>query len=116
MRIRTFLHVRPPFVDVAATTPFALLDSLKEHEIAYAVPSGPIETHGSVARSYATPPGAQALKGSGVSLHVAPPSVEKPATRPRAPPSDHRSCCHAPIRFPGSAGLTAIDGSTSAFA
>jgi hypothetical protein len=45
------LHVCPPSADVAARTAFALLVASKESETAYARPSGPIDTHGSLARS-----------------------------------------------------------------
>src|SRR3954471_8021835 len=72
-----------------------------------------METQGSEARSYPSPP-AQALKGSGVSPQVLPPSNEKPATRPCAPPFDQRSCCQVPMTLLVFAGLTATHGSTSA--
>ena len=49
--IRRLRHVLPPFVEVAAATALLLFDALNEIETAYAVPSGPIETHGSEARS-----------------------------------------------------------------
>src|SRR5207249_8620368 len=102
--------------EVAAATeltPFAT--TLKEIDTVYAVPSGPIDTHGSDARSKFSPPGAHELKGSGVSPQLAPPLSEYPATRPCAPPKLNRSCCQTPTRFAGLAGLTEIQGSTSAF-
>src|SRR5713226_2428447 len=77
-----------------------------------------METQGSEARSYWSAvgvPDAQASKGSVVSPQVLPPSNEKPATRPCAPPFDQRSCCQTPTMFEESAGFTATYGSTSAF-
>jgi hypothetical protein len=47
---------------------------LNEIDTEYAVPSGPNDTHGSDARSYFNPPGAQALNGCGVRAQVEPPS------------------------------------------
>src|SRR4051794_23497981 len=44
-----------------------------------------------------------------------PPFVLTPATWPREPPFDQRSCCHAPTMLPWFAGLTSIQGSTSLF-
>src|SRR5690349_3149360 len=73
-----------------------------------------METQGSEARSYPSPP-AQALKGSGVSLQVFPPLKEEAATKPCAPPFDQRSCWKAPMMLLVFAGLTATQGSTSAF-
>src|SRR5205823_13321198 len=87
---------------------------LSEIATAYALPSGPIETQGSDARSKLKPPGAQALKGSVVSPQVRPLLNEKPATRPWAPPKLFRSCCQTPTTLPALAGLTATQGSTSA--
>src|SRR5262249_15531142 len=105
----------PPSVLFVASTPAA-----------YAVPSGPIETHGSDARLYGLPVngsriafGAHALNGSVVSPQVAPPSELKPATRPCAPPFDQRSCCQTPTTFawlvPTAAASPAPCGSTWAF-
>src|SRR5262249_34613092 len=44
-----------------------------------------------------------------------PPSVLTPATRPRDPPFDHRSCCQPPTMLLELTGLTATIGSTSLF-
>src|SRR5215471_10591276 len=78
-----------------------------------------MDTHGSDARSNGATCGengaAHALKGSTLSRQLWPPSNEKPATRPLAPPSLQRSCCHAATRFLVARGLSAIEGSTSAF-
>ena len=85
----------------------------------YAAPFGENVTHGSEARSksppFATVPPEQNVNFANVVFQVAPPSVEYPVARPRAPPSDHRSCCQTPTMFSGSAGFTATQGSTSAF-
>src|SRR5262249_47479216 len=45
---------------------------------------------------------------------VRPPSNDEAARFPFAPPFDHRSCCHTPMRLEALAGLTATKGSTSA--
>src|SRR5918999_2918239 len=52
LMVRTRRHVRPPSTDVAAVTAFrAVPASLNDKATAYARPSGPMETQGSVARS-----------------------------------------------------------------
>src|SRR5262249_60664506 len=53
----------------------------------------------------ATPPGARG--GPGL--------VQSPATGPRPPPFDHRSCCQPPTMLLELSGLTATIGSTSLF-
>jgi hypothetical protein len=53
--------------------------------------------------------------GGGGSAQVLPPSVEKAVLRPRALPLDQRSCWKAAMMSDRWAGLTATDGSTSAF-
>jgi hypothetical protein len=52
-------HVRPPSLDVAAPIEPPLSFASNEIVTAYAVPSGPMSTHGSDARSYGRP-----VKGS----------------------------------------------------
>src|SRR3954470_13929158 len=80
------------------------------------MPSGPIETHGSVARSYGSPPATQMLNGSACcEPHVAPPSNDAPDISACAPPFDQRSCCQTAIWLAVLAGLTALNGSTSVF-
>src|SRR5437763_16662588 len=75
-----------------------------------------METHGSDARSYGSPPGAHMLNGNGVrDPQVAPPSTEAAAMSACAPPFDQRSCCQTAIWLAGFAGLTALNGSTSVF-
>lgn len=69
------LQVWPPSVETDAATALLLFDWLNEIDTEYAVPSGPIDTHGSDARSYARPP-AHALNGRFVCFHVRPPSNE----------------------------------------
>src|SRR5690349_6174713 len=88
------------------------LGDTSRSQTAYAVPSGPMETQGSEARLYGVPvngskmaPGAQPLKGRGVSPQVLPPLSENPATKPCAPPFDQRSCCQTPMIFFWLAGL-----------
>src|SRR5690242_17013396 len=71
-------------------------------------------THGSEARSYASPPGAHRDTGQVTSRNDRPPSRENAAAMPRAPPSLQRSCCQAPTTSPGKNRLVAKDGSTSA--
>src|SRR5258707_15723689 len=88
-------QVMPPLLEVTAATPVSLLPppltvlSVAARATAYAVPSGPMETQGSEARSYGFPAngseralGAHALKGRVVSPQLVPPLDEKPATRP----------------------------------
>ena len=90
---------------------------MNEIAIWYAAPFGENVTHGSEARSksppFATVPPEQNVNLAKVVFQVAPPLVEYPVARPRAPPSDHRSCCQTPMMLRGFAGLTATQGSTS---
>ena len=44
---------------------------------------------------------------------LAPPFMVTPATSPREPPFDQRSCCQTPIMLFAFVGLTSIQGSTS---
>jgi hypothetical protein len=46
-------------------------------------------------------------------VQLAPPFIVTPATFPREPPFDQRSCCQTPIMLSAFAGLTSIHGSTS---
>src|SRR6266699_2235103 len=106
--IRRWLpQVLPPSLEVTVATPVSLLPLIvllvASRPTAYAVPSGPMETQGSEARSYGAPvngslmaPEAHPLKGSVLSLQRLPPSNENPATRPWAPPLFQRSCCETP--------------------
>src|SRR6266436_7347099 len=123
---RALPQVWPPVVEVTAATPVSLTPPpltvvlVASRPTAYAIPSGwpgppgPMETQGSEARLYGAPVngskmalGAHALKGRVVSPQVAPPSNEKPATNPCAPPLFQRSCCQTPTIFPARCGLTA---------
>src|SRR6266852_1682334 len=91
---RVPVQVLPPSLEVTVATPVSLLPltvlSVASRPMAYAVPSGPMETQGSEARSYAAPVNgsliapvpAHALNGRSVSPQDPPPSDEKPATRP----------------------------------
>ena len=116
-------QVSPPSADretsIALAEPGANEPPVVESDIAHAVPSGPIETHGSVARSKSPPlaalPPPQRENAKGRVAQVAPPSKETAATSPRADPLDHRSCCHMATRWPGLEGFAARLGSTSAF-
>src|SRR5215467_7370141 len=78
-----------------------------------------MDTQGSDARSNGATwwknGAAHSLNGSTLSRQLRPPSNEKPATRPLAPPSFQRSCCHAATRFRVARGFSASEGSTSAF-
>src|SRR5437588_9964573 len=78
-----------------------------------------METQGSEARSKGATclanGAAQALNGSTLSCQLRPPSTDQPATRPFEPPSLQRSCCHVATRLRERAGLSAMNGSTSAF-
>src|SRR6266702_2397701 len=59
IRTLRFFHVSPPSVEVAAATALLLFDALNEIDTVYAIPNGwvlgfiagPMETHGSDARS-----------------------------------------------------------------
>src|SRR5215212_10283528 len=109
-------HVAPPFVDRLARIAVMKPLGSSASAIWWAVPSGPKDTHGSVARvaSGSVEP-AQVLHGIGATaVQVAPPSVERPVPRPFEPPSVQRSCCQTPTRLFGFVGLTATHGSTSA--
>jgi hypothetical protein len=89
-------QVLPPSLEVTVATPVSLLPapplavSVASKPTAYAVPSGPIETQGSEARSYGVlvngstmaPVPAHTLNGRAVSWKVLPLSNENPATRP----------------------------------
>ena|SRR6266545_3100718 len=80
------------------------------------MPSGPIETHGSEARSYVSPPGAHMLNGSACcEPHVTPPSNDAAAINACAPPFDQRPWCQTAIWLAVLAGFTALNGSTSVF-
>ncbi len=72
-------------------------------------------TQGSDARANTPPAHCVNGEAAGV-LQVVPPSTETAVARPRAPPSDKRSCCHAATRWFGLEGLIARCDSTSAFA
>src|SRR6266511_4451586 len=50
------------------------------------------------------------------SVHDWPPSLLTPATSPRAPPSDQRSCCQLATLLLASVGFTSTQGSTSVLA
>src|SRR5512132_952758 len=50
------------------------------------------------------------------SLHELPPFVLTPATRPREPPSDQRSCCQVATMLSAFVGFTSTQGSTSVLA
>src|SRR5215813_13182125 len=67
-----------------AASPF--LTPLRASAIWYAVPSGEIAAHGSLARSY-TPPEQTENRGD-ETVHVTPPSMEAAAIKPLAAPSD----------------------------
>ena len=116
---RRFCQVRPPSTDVTAATPLWLSLALNTRPWLYALPSGPIETHGSDARSNGATcvpdEAAQALYGSTLSCQLRPPSADQPATRPLEPPSLQRSCCQVATRLRVAAGFSAMNGSTSAF-
>src|SRR5260221_12536233 len=75
-------------------------------------------TQGSDARSKLPPlagvPPLQRAIGAEVRVHVPPPSNVNAVTGPREPPPDQRSCCHAPMKWLGLAGSTAMEGSASA--
>ena len=60
-------------------------------------------------------PPAQVVNRGAVGNQFWPPSREKPASSPWAPPSNHRSCCQNPTTLFGFVGLTATEGSTSEF-
>src|SRR4029450_802230 len=61
----------------------------------------------------ACPPGNTLILGITTCCQLVPPLRLTPATRPRAPPLDQRSCCQMPAMLSGSVGLTSIHGSTS---
>ena len=111
-------QLAPPSVERLTSTalraPTASAAPVKAMPICRTV--GPLTaTQGSDARAN-TPP-AHCVNGAACGvLQVAPPSTETAVARPRAPPSDKRSCCHAATRWFGSEGLIARCDSTSAFA
>jgi hypothetical protein len=109
---RGALHVNPPFVEKLAKSPWSKFASLNASASWCTRPFDPNETHGSVARWY-RPPAQSVTPGIGTDVHDDPPFVLTPATSPREPPFDQRSCCQIPTRFAVLVGLTSIHGSTS---
>jgi hypothetical protein len=114
------LQERPPSSDfetriaLSGRPPAAVMPPLAERLIAWRSPFGAKECQGSEARTQSGfPP--HVLKGSVTCVQLPPPFVLTPATRPRAPPFDQRSCCHVATMFSGSVGLTSTHGSTSVF-
>src|SRR5215212_4069319 len=74
------------------------------------VPSGPADSHGSVAES-AVPPVHTVRPGIVLRFHVLPPSNDDPIRSLRA--VKPRSCCQVATMFRGFDGLTVIAGSIS---
>ena len=117
-------QVRPPSLERLASIALRLLAPkvlpLTARPIRCAVPSLPISTQGSLARSKspllpgAAPP--QRDSGCKVRTQVAPPSKLVALTSARAAPSLQRSCCQAATRCCALAGARASEGSTSASA
>jgi hypothetical protein len=112
-------QVVPPFRDRLVTTALCAVERSNEMLIAWRVPEpfsglGDHESHGSDDRSYWVLP-VHLLSGGLVIDQLVPPLRDTPATRPCAPPSDHRSCCQKPTRFMEFCGLTSNHGSTSVF-
>src|SRR6185312_15928050 len=122
MTVAGGLHVLPPSIDRLASTaldePLANVSPVNAIPIWYAMPSGPIATHGSLARAKSPPfaalPPVQRESAACDHVQVAPASNEYAARSPRAPPSVQRSCCQTPIRCDGFCGSIATYGSTSA--
>ena len=79
---------------------------------ATALQSGEIVTQGSLARWYVPPE--QLEKCADEVFQLWPPSIDTAESKPLAPPSVQRSCCHAPSRCWGFFGSTATFGSTGA--
>src|SRR5215213_4136237 len=116
------LQVRPPSVErlttwlVGPASPPAARTgvSVNVSVARYAVPSGPVDTHGSLVRS-SGPPVQREMPGTSTVFQVAPPSCVTATTLLSAPPSTtKRSCCHTAIALRGSFGFTANEGSASA--
>src|SRR5215510_1030637 len=78
------------------------------------MPFGAKDSHGSVARCN-VPPEHSVIPGMTTDCHVVPPSKLTPATSPRDPPSDQRSCCQNATMLFGFVGVTSTHGSTSLF-
>src|SRR5262249_15696613 len=78
------------------------------------MPFGAKDSHGSVARCN-VPPEHSVIPGMTTDCHVVPPSKLTPATSPRDPPSDQRSCCQNATMLSGFVGFTSTHGSTSLF-
>src|SRR5262249_41846411 len=78
------------------------------------MPFGAKDSHGSVARCN-VPPEHSVIPGTTTDCHVVPPSKLTPATSPRDPPSDQRSCCQNATMLFGFVGFTSTHGSTSLF-
>src|SRR5262245_12976778 len=79
-----------------------------------AMPFGAKDSHGSVARCK-VPPEHCVIPGTTTDCHVEPPSKLTPASSPRDPPSDQRSCCQNATMLLGFVGFTSTHGSTSLF-
>src|SRR5262245_975163 len=101
----------------AASTALRVLVAATDRPIDQRSPLGAHDTHGSDERPKSPPlagvPPAQTLKCGIEYAKLTPPLWLTAATRPWAPPSDHRSCCQNPATSLGLVGLTASQGSTS---
>src|SRR5512140_1687398 len=103
------LQENPPSTErltiTALDAPGPNVGPLIEIAIWCAVPSGEIVIQGSDARAKSIPlaalPPVQRVKAAAVRVHVRPASSDTPVSKPRAPPSDQRSCCHTPMRWLG---------------
>ena len=115
-------QVRPPFFDRLVRSALRPLPpgrfaggSMSSARLIWCtVPFGENDSHGSEARSN-VPPEHSVIPGIATDVHDVPPFMLTPATSPREPPSDQRSCCQKPATSFGFTGLTAIHGSVSLF-
>src|SRR5262245_33856952 len=96
---------KPPSVDLLTKTPLGISGDgeWNSRPATYTSPLGANVTHGSLVR-WAIPPEAWVMLGMTTFVQWLPPSVLTPATSPRAPPLDQRSCCQMPTRCCGLVG------------
>jgi hypothetical protein len=112
------LHDDSPWRILDTRTALRVVVRSTDRLIDHRSPFGAHDTHGSDDRPKSPPlagvPPAQMLKCGTERAKVRPPSWLTAATRPCAPPSDQRSCCHMPATSMALLGRIANHGSTSA--
>src|SRR6266498_4022043 len=96
--------------------PAAVMPPLADRLMWKSLPLGAKESQGSDARRYALFPEQTDSFGITTEFQDWPPSLLTPATSPREPPSDQRSCCQVATMLSAFVGFTSTQGSTSVLA